>query len=110
METLLKTLMEHDAFHSAQPKVSGIAQRGIDFGFDSLSDAQKRVLSPYTTMTCTGSVDPGGHHNKCDVQLSGQDLTDAIELSDDGLDGVQCESCRADDDYYEYQWNKIKDE
>lgn len=110
MENLIRTLIEHSAFDNEESKVNGIAQLAVDKGYDSLSILQKRVLTPFLTKQCTGSTDPGGYHNNCQQTLSGSDLIEAIELSDDGLNGIQCENCRSDDDYYQHQWEQIERE
>lgn len=110
MEKLLGILKAHDAFTDEDQKVGGIAQRAIDYGFDTLSEAQKDVLEPFLEMECSGSTDPGGYHNGCEKMISGDDLVEAIELSEDGLEGIQCEDCRADDSYYQHQWERIEKE
>ena len=110
MENVLRVLVDHGAFDNEESKVSGIAQLAIDRGYESLSVLQKRVLEPFLTMSCTGTTDPGGHHNDCEQTLSGEDLIDAIELSDDGLEGMKCDSCRSDDDFYQHQWERIEQE
>lgn len=110
METLLRTLKEHDAFCNEDQKVGGIAQLAIDNGFDTLSPAQKKVLSPFIEMKCSGSTDPGGYHNGCENILCGGNLVEAIELSEDGLDGIQCDDCRSDDGFYQHQWERMEKE
>ncbi|MCD9507943.1 hypothetical protein [Photobacterium phosphoreum] len=110
MEQLLRTLKDYGAFDNEEQKVSGIAQLAIDNGFDNLSKLQQKVLAPFIEMACTGSTNPGGHHNNCDNIISGTDLVDAIELSDDGLDGIQCDNCRSDDGYYQHQQDRLDKE
>lgn len=110
MENLLRTLKKYGVFDNEEQKVGGIAQKAIDQGFDILSEPQKRVLAPFTEMACTGSTDPGGYHNNCAKILRDTDLVDAIESSDDGLDGIQCEDCRSEDYDYQEQWARIERE
>ncbi|EJX1285179.1 hypothetical protein ACT0HP_003563 [Vibrio parahaemolyticus] len=110
MEALLRTLQEHGAFDNQAQMVGGIAQRAIDNGFDSLSEAQKQVLEPFIEMNCTGVTDPGGHHNGCDKLIPSEDLAQAIELSEDGIEGVQCEDCRDEAGFYQHQWERIERE
>lgn len=110
MEHLLRTLQQHDAFDGQDQKVGGIAQLAIDNGYDTLSIAQQRVLAPFIEMNCTGVTDPGGHHNECNQVISSEDLAQAIELSEDGMDGVQCEDCRNEAGYYQHQWERIERE
>lgn len=105
-EKVLEALLERDAFDNEEQKVGGIAKLAIDKGFDSLSHAQRHVLSPWLSQHCTGSTDPGGHHNDCSAELDGGDLLEAIELADD-IECLQCESCRSDDSYYSHQYSKL---
>lgn len=110
MERLLRTLQEHGAFDDQDQMVGGIAQRAIDNGYDTLSVAQQRVLAPFIEMDCTGVTDPGGNHNGCNQVISSEDLAQAIELSEDGIGGVQCEDCRDEAGFHQYQWERIERE
>ena len=105
-EKLLAALLERGVFDNEEQKVSGIAKLAIEKSFDSLSHAQKYVLSPWLSQHCTGSTDPGGHHNGCCVELDGDELLEAIELADD-IECLQCDSCRNEDSDYAHQYEKL---
>ncbi|KPL99504.1 hypothetical protein [Vibrio splendidus] len=105
-EKLLAALLERGVFDNEEQKVGGIAQLAIDTSFDSLSHAQKYVLSPWLSQHCTGSTDPGGYHNDCSAELDGDDLLEAIELADD-VECLQCDSCRNEDSNYAHQYEKL---
>lgn len=105
-EKLLAALLERGVFDNEEQKVSGIAKLAIDKGFDNLSHAQKHVLSPWLSQHCSGSTDPGDHHNDCRVELDGEELLEAIELADD-IECLQCDSCRNDESYYAHQYSKL---
>lgn len=99
-DEVLQRLLARDAFEGLNP-AEGIARRGRDMGYSSLSDAQKRVINPHMTLPCEGVEDPGGHHNECTKQLVGAELVQAID--DEGYyDALLCEDCRTDYfDWYE---------
>lgn len=44
-ESLLDAMLQHDRFHNQNTMVTGIAQRAVDHGYDSLSAKQKAVWS-----------------------------------------------------------------
>lgn len=93
-DEVLKKLRERDAF-AENDKADGIAQRGIDKGYATLSPAQQHVLKPYMSISCDGVEDPGGYHNECDKQLEGRELLQALD--DEGYyDALLCDDCRSD--------------
>ncbi|QDY44489.1 hypothetical protein [Candidatus Pantoea soli] len=97
-DEVLKKLRERDAF-AENDKADGIAQRGIDKGYATLSPAQQHVLEPYMSLPCDGVEDPGGHPNDCSKQLQGAELLQALD--DEGYyDALLCEDCRSD--YYDW--------
>lgn len=105
-ESLLKTLIEHDAFYDADSKVKGIATLAIDKGFDNLSVLQKNVLDPFLTHPCAGVRNPGGHHNDCQVILSEGALEEAYEQR--GYFGdLLCEDCRDESEGYSIEREKF---
>ncbi|MGR1251995.1 hypothetical protein [Aeromonas veronii] len=93
IEDILSHQLSVDAFHDQDAKVSGIARRAVDLGFDQLSPAQQRVLNPFLSQQCSGYTDPA-EHNDCEVVLEGELLLEAYEESQS--DYVQCEHCRAE--------------
>lgn len=98
-ESLLTQMIESDAFHDEDGKVSGIARLAIDKGFNSLSSAQKRVLEPFLTHPCDGIRDPGGYPNDCQIILSESELEEAYEHQ--GYYGaLLCQNCRDESDGY----------
>lgn len=108
-EQILNHLLEHGILDNEEQKVSGIAQLAVDEGFTSLSHAQKAVVTPWLSANCSGSTDPGGYHNGCSVELSGDELVEALELADD-YESIQCESCRNADSGYAEQYSKFMEE
>lgn len=107
-EDILSHQLEVDVFHAEDSKVSGIAQRAVDFGYDSLSPAQKKVLEPFLSKRCSGYTDPADH-NECHVILQGEALLEAYEDAEDS-EYLQCEACRAERDYLDYREEKIRNE
>lgn len=106
VESLLSTMLSHDAFHNEDAKVSGIAQLAVDKGFDTLSPLQKRVLNPFLTHQCAGINDPGGHHNGCQKIINGSELKEAYELQ--GYYGeLLCLDCREESDGYDIEREKF---
>lgn len=72
-------MLDQDVFANEDQKVSGIAQRAVDHGYDALSPVQKHVLSPFMSHGCDGVENPGGHHNDCENLLTGSELESAYE-------------------------------
>ncbi|MUK76617.1 hypothetical protein GNP84_06815 [Aliivibrio fischeri] len=108
-EKLLSTLIKIDKFHNSPTMVSGIAQLAIDKGYNQLSDKQKGILKPFLSEQCSGSINPGGYHNGCKTTLTESTLLDAYESTDDS-DNLQCETCREEDSFYDYQREKLDQE
>ena len=108
-EQILDYLLEHEVLDNEEKKVSGIAKLAVDKGYDTLSHAQKAVIAPWLTANCSGSIDPGGHHNGCSVELTEDDLLEALYLAED-YESIQCESCRSDDSYYAHERNNFMKE
>ncbi|MGY0151857.1 hypothetical protein ACVQ8M_05085 [Edwardsiella tarda] len=106
IERILSMQIEMGVFYNEDSKVSGIARRAIDYGFDSLSEAQKNVLNPFLSKPCSGQRDPGGHSNNCEAILEGMDLSDAYEHCDDP-ESLQCELCREEAGFYAHQWESF---
>lgn len=106
-QRILSRQLECGVFDSEENMVSGIARRAVDpaHGYDSLSPAQKRVLDPFLTQPCSGYTNPGGEHNECAQVLSGDELLDAYNLSED-TESLECESCRSERGYAQHVWEK----
>lgn len=107
LESLLKTMLEHDRFHNQNSMVSGIAQRAVNNGFSSLSAAQKAVLEPFLSEQCDGVTNPGGHHNDCTTILEGDELESAI-VNDMYYGGLLCTDCVDERERYRHEWEKIQ--
>ena len=105
-EAILAVSLERGVFDNEEQKVSGIAQRAVDKGYDSLSVGQKMVVKPWLSSHCTGTTDPGGYHNDCSVELNDDDLVEALEQADD-VECIQCESCRNEEFDYARQYSKL---
>lgn len=108
-ESLLETMLKHDRFHDQDSMVSGIAQRAIANGFDSLTSRQKAVLTPFLEQPCDGVTDPGGYHNNCSVTLEGEELESAIQ-NDMHYGGLLCPSCVDEKERYRAEGEKIQRE
>ncbi|HHN8406730.1 hypothetical protein [Morganella morganii] len=106
-ESLLSTMLEYDFFYNQDSMVSGIAQRAIDNGFNTLSEAQKRVLNPFLTKPCEGVTNPGGHHNNCQKPLSGDELEIAIR-NESYYGNLLCENCINETEDYRREWENIE--
>ena len=105
IERILAFQIDHDLFSSEEDKVLGIARLAVDNGYNHLTDRQKNVLASHLTKRCTGHTDPGGHHNDCNRELSGENLLNAYEQCDDP-DALQCESCISEACYERHVWEK----
>lgn len=92
-DDILAIQLKNDTFYNEDGKVSGIAKLATDKGFDTLSTLQKKVLAKFLTQPCEGVTDPGGHHNNCEIQLSGAELLEAYE-EQYTFDSLRCEHCR----------------
>ncbi|PVY86597.1 hypothetical protein [Pantoea ananatis] len=91
-DEVLKRLFERGVFEGKNP-ADGIARRGIDKGYSTLSNAQKGVIDPLMVLPCDGVEDRGGHHNECTNQLVDAELVQAID--DEGYyEGLLCPDCR----------------
>ena len=108
-ESLIQTMLDHDAFAQEEQMVSGIARRAVDQGFDTLSPAQKRVLEPFMSHPCDGVEDPGGYHNECQNVLAGEQLETAYE-NRNYYDAMLCSQCVDELEEYQRQWDRIRDE
>ncbi len=107
-ERVLNKLLEYDLIDRTST-AGGIAQRAISHGYDTLTDRQKHVLSPFLTRVCEGVTDPGGHHNPCETELEGEAFAEALDSESYG-DGFMCESCRDESGFYDHQWDRINNE
>ncbi|WP_337263281.1 MULTISPECIES: hypothetical protein [unclassified Serratia (in: enterobacteria)] len=92
-DDILAIQLRSDIFSHEEKKVSGLAKRAVDNGYETLSDGQKAVLKPFLTQPCEGVTDPGGYHNACTSQLSGAELLEAYE-EECNFDSLLCEHCR----------------
>lgn len=108
-ESLLKTMLDHDVFANEDQMVPGIAQRAVDHGYDSLSPAQKHVLSPFMSHNCDGVENPGGHHNDCENVLTGPELETAYE-NRNYYDAMLCSQCVDELEEYKRQWDRLERE
>lgn len=93
IEDILTLHLRNDEFHGHDDMCAGIAQLAVDRGYDTLTNAQQRVLSPFLSTHCSGYSDPATHH-PCNALLEGESLLAAYENSD--FDSLQCESCRGE--------------
>lgn len=110
IEEIFAIQLAKDVFNTAKVDFTkGLAQLAIDKGYSSLSPKQKAVLESYLSVSCSGIIDPGGHHHNCEVLLQKEDLLEAYQFSEDN-ESLMCAGCRSDQSYYEYQWQRISDE
>ncbi len=109
IERILTKQLEMGVFDNEEGKVSGIATRAVNLGFETLTDLQKRVLMPFLSQPCTGNIDPGGHHNGCEVVLEDDFLLDAYEEAED-FECLQCERCRTEAEHQAYDAQRFFDE
>lgn len=105
IERILSIQLDRDIFHNEAPLVAGIAQLAIDKGYDSLTEKQQDVLSEHLTKYCSGHTNPGGYHNDCDKELSGERLLNAYEQYDDP-ECLQCESCLSEASDEQRRWDQ----
>lgn len=92
-DEVLKRLLDRDAF-AKDDKAEGIAKRGVDKGYATLTPAQRLVVDPYMTIPCDGVEEPSGDKNDCPVQMQDQELVTAID--DEGYyEALLCTDCRA---------------
>lgn len=108
-EKALAKLIEYGFLEQEDSKVEGIAKRAINHGYESLSQAQKGVLSSWLQRECDGVTDPGGHHNGCQIVLEGQALADALDCESYG-DGFICDSCVQEANEHQRRWDQMNDE
>lgn len=109
-ENIFREQLNRGIFDNAKVDFAkGLAQLAVDKGYGSLSPKQKTILQPYLSMQCVGFTDPGDHHNKCQAILEGNDLLEAYQLSY-GSELLMCDSCRNEQNYYKYQWEKMSKE
>ena len=93
-DEVLKRLLEKGVFDN-DDKAEGIAKRGADKGYATLTAAQRYVVDPYMIIPCDGVENLGGHHNDCSVQMQGQELVTALD--DEGYyEGLLCTDCRSE--------------
>lgn len=106
-ESILRHQLDGGVFENEEQMVDGIARRAVDpaHGYESLSAAQKRVLEPFLTQHCGGHTNPGGHHNHCQQVLTGAELLEAYEQSDD-VESLECASCRSEGEAEQHMWDK----
>ena len=105
-ESILRRQLDGGVFDKEERMVYGIAQRAVDpaHGYESLSAAQKRVLEPFLTQPCAGHTDPGGHYNDCEQVLTGAELLEAYEQSDD-VESPECANCRSQAEAEQRTWD-----
>ncbi|EKN4936369.1 TPA: hypothetical protein SJ155_000908 [Yersinia enterocolitica] len=108
-DEILAIQLKNDTFYNEDGKVSGIANLAVDKGFNTLSAAQKRVLTPFLTHPCDGVTNPGGHHNDCEVILTDEALRDAYD-SKPYYDALLCENCINEKEQYAREWERIERE
>ena len=109
IEKILAVQLEKGIFDKEAEKVSGFAKLALDKGFDTLTGLQKRVLEPFLTHQCAGVINPGDHHNDCQLELEGDELLDAYAFCEDP-EFLQCAGCREEDDHYGNEWARIQAE
>ncbi|PNG29064.1 hypothetical protein A1395_28675 [Pseudomonas protegens] len=97
---VLVELLKVDALHDETDIVKGIAQRAVDYGFETLSARQQGVINHLLSKECGGVTDPGGYHNNCQAVLTDQDLVNATTNSGYFGDWL-CEDCRNESDGYD---------
>lgn len=105
-ESILRRQLDGGVFENEAKMVSGIAQRAVDpaHGYESLSAAQKVVLEPFLTRSCSGRTDAGGYYNECEQVLTGEDLLEAYDQSDD-VESPECANCRSQAEAEQHTWD-----
>lgn len=105
-ESILRRQIDGGVFENEADMVLGIARRAVDpaHGYDSLTAAQKRVLEPFLTQPCGGHTDPADEHNNCQQVLTGAELLEAYEQSDD-VESLECASCRSEGEAEQHMWD-----
>ena len=103
-ESILRRQIDGGVFENEAQMVGGLAQRAVDDGYDTLSAGQKRVLEPFLTQPCAGHTDPGGHYNDCEQVLTGAELLEAYEQSDD-VESLECANCRSQAEAEQRTWD-----
>lgn len=99
-DDVLRALFDRDHFADRGGPVEGIARRGLDNTYASLSQLQRNVIDPHMWLPCDGVENPGGHHNECTNQLTGEVLVTAVD--DEGYyDALLCTDCRGEHLHYE---------
>lgn len=106
-ESILHRQIDGGVFDNEADIVRGLARRAVDpaHGYESFSAAQKAVLEPFLTQPCGGHTNPGGHHNHCQQVLTGAELLEAYEQSDD-VESLECASCRSEAEAEQHMWDK----
>ena len=103
---VLNELIKVDALHEESEIVKGIAQRAVDFGFETLTTKQQGVINHLLSKSCEGVSDPGGYHNNCQAVIDGKDLVDAT-VNSGYYGGWLCEDCRNESEGYEREREKF---
>lgn len=105
-ESILRRQLDGGVFDKEERMVYGIAQRAVDpaHGYESLSASQKRVLEPFLTQPCSGRTDAGGHYNECQQVLTGTELLEAYDQSDD-IESPECANCRSEAEAEQHTWD-----
>ena len=105
-ESILRRQLEGGVFDNVEKKVNGLARRAVDpaHGYESLTADQKRVLDPFLTQPCAGHTDPADEHNNCQQVLTGAELLEAYEQSDD-VESLECSDCRSQAEAERDTWN-----
>ena len=108
-EDILSIELEQDIFHNQDRKVSGIARRAVDNGWDSLSESQQAVLVPFLSHPCEGMIDPGGYHNECQQVLEDEELLNAYQ-NISFYDALLCQDCINEYEGYQHDLARLERE
>ncbi|HID9894803.1 hypothetical protein ACI2JW_08655 [Serratia ureilytica] len=100
-EKILSEQLAQNAFEGCERKVPGLADKAVQQGWHTLSEAQKYVLAPHLTAHCMGFTDPAGEKIDCPVVLQDELLLDAWE-NNRMYDSLLCEDCRTQLDHIAY--------
>ncbi len=106
-EDILRYQIDNDYFQDKSPDfIAGLAQKAVDDGYETLSDAQQRILEPHLSQPCDGVTDPGGYHNECDAVLEGAELENAYE-QESYREALLCNNCIDEAEEYEAHWERF---
>ena len=106
-ERVLKHQIESGYYDDITPASAvGIAKQAVGKGYASLSEKQQMVIIKHLSQPCDGVTDPGGHHNRCQTILEGEELVDAYE-QEGYRDALLCQSCTEESDGYASHWDRF---